>query len=142
MAMAHGVEGRHPFLDPRLIAFAAGLSPETKLKGLTEKHILRQVARRHIPLEIADRAKQPYRAPDSAAFAGRSGCALVGAALSPAVLADAGLFDSAMVSRLVAKWAKGGLVGFRDNAAFVGVLSTQLWRAAFSGAGATENRAA
>jgi asparagine synthase (glutamine-hydrolysing) len=142
MAMAHGVEGRFPFLDPRLVAFAAGLSPETKLKGLTEKYILRQVARRHIPLEIADRAKQPYRAPDSAAFAGRIGRALVGAALSPAVLADTGLFDPAMVSRLVAKWTKGGLASFRDNAAFIGVLSTQLWRAAFSGAGATENRAA
>src|SRR5690606_25513880 len=33
MAMAHGIEGRFPFLDYRLVEFAAALPPEMKLKG-------------------------------------------------------------------------------------------------------------
>ena len=142
MAMAHGVEGRYPFLDPRIIDFAARLSPETKLKGLKEKYILRRLARGRLPAEIAARPKQPYRAPESAAFAGPVGRALVGRALAPSALADTGLFDPGMVDRLVGKWTKDGLAGFRDNAAFVGILSTQLWHSAFVGEGKKIVRAA
>jgi len=42
MAMAHGVEGRFPFLDHRVVELAARIPPRMKLKGLREKHILRR----------------------------------------------------------------------------------------------------
>ena len=41
MAMAHGVEGRYPFLDPRVVAFASSLPARFKMKGLQEKYLLK-----------------------------------------------------------------------------------------------------
>ncbi|MBL8520978.1 MAG: asparagine synthase (glutamine-hydrolyzing) [Betaproteobacteria bacterium] len=127
MAMAHSVEGRMPFLDHTLIEFANGLAPQRKLFGLREKHLLKKAAAPFLPADVVARVKQPYRAPDSASFF-ESGLAApwVRDVLSPASLADAGLFDQSMVERLVAKCAGGRAIGFADNMAFVTVLSTML----------------
>jgi asparagine synthase (glutamine-hydrolysing) len=40
-----------------------------------------------------------------------------------------------MVGALAAKCRAAGASGFRDNTAFVGILSTQLWHEAFTGLG-------
>lgn len=136
MAMAHGIEGRFPFLDHRLVEFAAGLPPEMKLKGLTEKHILREATKDILPPSIGNRPKQPYRAPDSASFTGAGALDYVGRALGEERVAAAGLFNPKAVAKLAAKCAAGQATGFRDNAAFVGVLSTQLWIETFAAAGA------
>ncbi|WP_246154576.1 asparagine synthase (glutamine-hydrolyzing) [Methylobacterium oryzihabitans] len=132
MAMAHGIEGRFPFLDHRVIDFAAALPPGAKLKGLTEKHILRQASRDLVPESILARPKQPYRAPDSASFAGPAAPGYLAAALAPEALREAGLFNPAAVGRLAEKCREAGTPGFRDNAAFVGILSTQLWHRTFA----------
>lgn len=126
VAMAHAVEGRFPFLDPRVIDFAAKLSPRQKLRVLREKHILREATRDLLPDNIADRPKQPYRAPDSRSFFGAGGRDYVEAALAPDALAASGLFEAGAVQKLLRKCAAGRAVGARDNAAFVGILSTQL----------------
>jgi asparagine synthase (glutamine-hydrolysing) len=129
MAMAHGIEGRFPFLDHRLVEFAARLSPDTKLKGLREKHILREAAKGLLPDSVTERQKQPYRAPDSRSFTGpdRIEQPYVAEMLSEDSLADNGLFNAAAVSKLHGKCRRQEVAGFRDNAAFVGILSTQLW---------------
>jgi asparagine synthase (glutamine-hydrolysing) len=49
VAMAHGVEGRFPFLDHRLVEFASRIPPSLKLKGLTEKYILREATKDLLP---------------------------------------------------------------------------------------------
>ena len=142
MAMAHGVEGRFPFLDHRLVELAASLPPEMKLKGLTEKHILREATKDILPPSIGRRAKQPYRAPDSASFTGAGALDYVADALGEERIAANGLFNPKAVARLRAKCATGEAAGFRDNAAFVGVLSTQLWIQTFASASAGIARAA
>jgi asparagine synthase (glutamine-hydrolysing) len=131
--MANSVEGRFPFLDHRVVAFASQLPPDMKLRGLREKHILREVAKGLVPDAIIDRPKQPYRAPDSQAFAGRHAPGYIEEALSPQALADSGLFNVVAVNKLKNKSLHGQATSFRDNAAFVGILSTQLWHAAFRG---------
>lgn len=136
MAMAHGVEGRFPFLDHRVMAFAASVPPGVQLKGLLEKNLLRRAARDLLPARIAARPKQPYRAPDSASFAGHGTPDYVAQALSPATIRASGLFNPAAVERLAAKCSAQGVSGFRDNTAFVGILSTQLWLEAFTGSAA------
>jgi asparagine synthase (glutamine-hydrolysing) len=45
VAMAHSVEGRYPFLDVRVVEFCNRLPARLKLRGLTDKFLLRQ--RRH-----------------------------------------------------------------------------------------------
>ncbi len=127
MAMAHSIEGRFPFLDHRLIAFANRLPPRYKLMGLTEKWLLKRTMRGLLPETIRTRTKQPYRAPDSQSFF-EQGKAVDYAAelMSPSAIADAGYFDPAAVSKLFAKCRAGRAIGFADNMAFVGVLSTML----------------
>ena len=131
MAMAHGVETRFPFLDHRLVEFAAGIPPGMKLRGLREKHILRTATADLLPSAISKRPKQPYRAPDSASFRGAA-AAYVEEMLSEEAISAAGLFNPKAATKLLEKSRRGDLRGFRDNAAFVGILSTQLWSREFS----------
>ncbi|ASY65456.1 Asparagine synthetase [glutamine-hydrolyzing] (plasmid) [Sinorhizobium sojae CCBAU 05684] len=135
MAMAHGIEGRFPFLDHRLVEFAAKLPPEMKLKRLTEKHILREATKDLLPPMIGKRTKQPYRAPDSHSFSGPGAFDYVRDALSEKTVSAAGLFNAKAVAKLHEKCRTRPASGFRDNAAFVGILSTQLWLQTFTGAG-------
>ncbi|MHB2166117.1 asparagine synthase (glutamine-hydrolyzing) [Alsobacter sp. R-9] len=128
MAMAHGVEGRFPFLDHRVVEFAAKLPTRLKLKVLREKHLLRQAARTLLPPEIGNRTKQPYRAPDSQSFVGEGAPAYVNDVLAPANVSSDGLFDPHAVRLLHQKCSTGRFIGNRQNMAFVGVLSTLLWR--------------
>ncbi len=133
MAMAHGVETRFPFLDHRVIEFAARIPPALKLRGLREKHILREAFKPLLPPSIGERTKQPYRAPESRSFAGPERVAEIDNAMSGAAIRDAGLFDAEKVARLAEKAGRSGLDSFRDNAAYVGILSTQLWSQQFAG---------
>jgi len=126
VAMAHAVEGRFPFLDHRVVEFAAHIPPRMKLKGLREKHILREAVGRLLPASIAKRVKQPYRAPDSESFFGPGSPEYVQELLSPRAVANAGYFNPAAVQSLVSKCTSGGVLGFKDNMALVGVLSSQL----------------
>jgi len=127
VAMAASVEGRYPFLDHRLIEFANRLPARWKIRGLEEKYILRRAVADWLPPRIAQRTKQPYRAPDSQSFF-RDGAPLdyVAEALSPKRVREAGYFEPDMVERLAAKCRSGAAIGFADNAAFVTVLTTQL----------------
>jgi asparagine synthase (glutamine-hydrolysing) len=136
VAMAHAIEGRFPFLDHRVVELGARVPPQLKLNGLREKHILRKAAERLLPGAIANRTKQPYRAPDAQAFVGADAPDYVARRLAAAEIAAAGTFDAKAVDRLVAKCRNGKFIGFRDNAAFVGILSTQLWQREFAAAGA------
>jgi asparagine synthase (glutamine-hydrolysing) len=134
VAMAHAVEGRFPFLDHRVVELGARIPPQLKLNGLREKHLLRRAAERLLPSAIANRTKQPYRAPDAQAFVGPHAPDYVARRLAAAEIAAAGTFDANAVERLVAKCRNGKFIGFRDNAAFVGILSTQLWQREFAAA--------
>jgi asparagine synthase (glutamine-hydrolysing) len=126
MAMGHGVEGRFPFLDHRVVEFAARLPARFKIKGLREKHILRESFKNLLPREIADRPKQPYRSPDSQSFTGPSAPAYVREHLSPQAVSEAGLFNPIAVQKLVEKAKRKELDSSRDNMTFVGILSTQI----------------
>ena len=130
MTMAHGIEGRCPFLDHRLVEFAARLPARLKMSGLDEKHILKQATRHLVPDSIRQRSKQPYRAPDAQSFfdteSGMARFEYVDEMLSPEAVASAGLFDPAAVTKLVEKARTGAAIGAKDNMALVGILSAQL----------------
>src|SRR3954447_16815094 len=65
MAMANAVEGRYPFLDYRVMEFAAKLPPHLKMKVLNEKYLLKRAFGKYLPPSITKRPKQPYRAPEA-----------------------------------------------------------------------------
>ena len=61
--MAHGLEGRNPFLDHRLVEWAIGLPAGVKLKGARTKAILRDLAHRYLPQEVAAAPKRGFEIP-------------------------------------------------------------------------------
>jgi len=67
--MAHGVEGRLPFLDPHVVAAAMRASPAEHLAGGVAKRLLREAARDVLPERICLRPKQPLLAPPITSFA-------------------------------------------------------------------------
>jgi asparagine synthase (glutamine-hydrolysing) len=130
MAMAHGVEGRFPFLDYRLAELAAKMPPSVKMKVLDEKHVLKRAVADLLPPFLKKRPKQPYRAQDVPAFfdveAKRARFSWVEDLLSPAAIKDAGIFHPDAVRRLVEKAKSGGILGLRDGMSVVAILSAQL----------------
>jgi asparagine synthase (glutamine-hydrolysing) len=126
VAMAHGVEGRFPFLDPNVVEFASTLPPTLKMKVLNEKYLLKQVARDLVPAAVWQRSKQPYRAPGAKAFFSPGAGGYIDDLLSPAQLQRDGVFDPRAVGRLVQKFRDGAAIGVKDDMALVGIVSTQL----------------
>jgi len=47
--------------------------------------------------------------------------------LGESALKDSGYFDAAKVPRLLKKIEAGRAIGYKDNMALVGILSTQIW---------------
>lgn len=126
MAMAHAVEGRFPFLDYRVVEFCNGLPPRLKLRGLTEKYLLRRLAREWLPDDIWQRRKRPYRAPIHRSFFNDQTPEYVRELLAPEQIKASGYFTPAAVSQLVSKLEGGQAVGETDDMALAGILSTQL----------------
>lgn len=131
MLMSHSVEGRFPYLDHRIIEFANRLHPRTKMRALNEKFLLKRAMGKYIPETITRRHKQPYRAPDIKAFFGEHTPEYVNEMLSDSTLRSYGYFDENKVRRLLMKIRKGRAIGYKDNMALVGILSTQIWHYLF-----------
>lgn len=103
MTFAHSVEGRYPFLDADVIAFATQLPPGFLMQDGREKYPLRQVARRHVPPAIVDREKFAFVAPGSPKLLARArdGQAdWVAALLDPGRIRREGYFNPATVAAL------------------------------------------
>ncbi|HZR01927.1 MAG TPA: asparagine synthase (glutamine-hydrolyzing) [Burkholderiales bacterium] len=126
MAMAHGVEGRFPYLDHRLVDFAARLPSRLKMKVLNEKYLLKRAVNNIIPASIQNRSKQPYRAPDAKSFMSGAMPDYVEELLSESQLREHGVFNPLAVQTLMKKARQGQTTSMTDNMAFVGVLSTGL----------------
>jgi asparagine synthase (glutamine-hydrolysing) len=63
MSMAHSLEVRSPLLDYRIVELACRMPLSFKLKGLTTKRILRDVARQYVPEPILKRSKYGFQVP-------------------------------------------------------------------------------
>jgi asparagine synthase (glutamine-hydrolysing) len=67
MEMAHSIEGRVPFLDHRVVEFLGRVPVSMKIRGLTEKYLLREAARPVITETVYRRQKHPFLAPPATA---------------------------------------------------------------------------
>jgi asparagine synthase (glutamine-hydrolysing) len=127
MTMAHGVEGRYPFLDHRLFEFAAALPTGSRLRGLREKEVLRRWASRILPAQVNSARKPSYRAPDAQSFFLPTSPSWIGDHLTSEALRRVGIFSPAAVGGLMRRCRAGLSPALGENQAMVGVLSTQLW---------------
>ena len=71
LSMAHSVEVRPPFLDYRLVEFAATIPGGMKIKNGRSKHILKEAVRDILPMEVIDRPKEGFVLPVDAWLLGK-----------------------------------------------------------------------
>jgi len=62
-SMAVSLEARSPFLDHKVIEFAASLPEKYKLRGLTTKYLLKRVLEKLLPAENLNRRKMGFGVP-------------------------------------------------------------------------------
>jgi asparagine synthase (glutamine-hydrolysing) len=138
VSMNSSVEVRPPFLDEDVVAFCAKLHPCYKLRRFREKWILRKVAERMLPRDVAWRRKYGFRADLAMSFLESQRPDWVDQLLSPESLRATGFFDPAAVARqrklqLRRVWAIHDRVSFGVGLATV--VATQLWHHTFCGGG-------
>ncbi|MUH01021.1 hypothetical protein F7734_55670 [Scytonema sp. UIC 10036] len=63
--MAHSIEGRLPFLDHKVVELVCNMPVALKIRGLTEKYVLREAAKPFITDTMYNRQKHPFLAPPS-----------------------------------------------------------------------------
>ena len=63
MSMAHSVEVRPPFLDHRIVEFAAKLPASLKIRGTQQKFLLKELMKDKLPPEILQRRKIGFDIP-------------------------------------------------------------------------------
>lgn len=101
MSMAASIESRVPFLDHKLVEFAARLPERMKLRGLTTKYILRQAMADKVPSEILTRKKMGFPVPVGTWLRGQFRHLLDEYVLS-ARARERGIFEPEFVRNLVA----------------------------------------
>ena len=70
MSMAHSVEVRPPFLDHRLVEFAATLPADLKISGSRQKILLKELMRGKLPPAVVTRKKTGFDIPAHEWFRG------------------------------------------------------------------------
>lgn len=63
MSMANSLEVRSPFLDHRLLEFAAAVPSSLKIKGEEKKYVLKKALEPHLPHEVLYRKKMGFEVP-------------------------------------------------------------------------------
>jgi len=105
-SMAVSLEARVPLLDHDIVELAWRLPRRLKIRGRTQKWILRQVLARHVPAELFERPKTGFGVPVGQWLRGplrEWGADL----LTPDALRDDGIFDPALVAKTWSEHQEG-----------------------------------
>jgi len=105
-SMANSLEVRSPFLDHKVVEFAAGLPPAMKMHGFTTKYILKKTLERILPREILYRPKHGFAVPISEWLRGELSGLLHEVLLDPTALGR-GYFRPEQVVRLIQEHESG-----------------------------------
>ena len=97
--MSISLEGREPFLDQKIIEWAAQLPSDYKYHEGQKKYILRQIVHKHIPKEMMERPKMGFGIPVDA-WLNHELKDLVLENLGTAALKEHGLFNEGVVNKL------------------------------------------
>jgi asparagine synthase (glutamine-hydrolysing) len=62
-SMSHALEARSPFLDHKLMEFAASLPPQLKLNGIESKYLLKKAFKPILPNAVLHRKKMGFGVP-------------------------------------------------------------------------------
>ena len=123
MSMAHSLEVRPPYLDHRIIEFAASLPDEMKIAGRRQKVVLKNLMKGKLPAAVLKKPKSGLDIPTHDWFRGPLRSLLLDT-LHPGALKATGIFREDFVEQLIAEH-----LGRRCNAGFHlwGLLILFLW---------------
>jgi asparagine synthase (glutamine-hydrolysing) len=123
LGMWHSLELRVPFLDHRLVEEAMTIPSNLKIRGLDQKHLLKEVAFRWLPDPVIRHRKQGFEAPMGRWLRGPLS-ALVQDTLTETAVADCGIFEWAKIERA----RREHLAGARKHSKLLfSLLMFQLW---------------
>ncbi|MBF0323884.1 MAG: asparagine synthase (glutamine-hydrolyzing) [Alphaproteobacteria bacterium] len=111
LTMAHSIEGRVPYLDHVVIEAALALPDSVKLRGKTNKWVLREAARPFLPAEATDSRKAPFYLSFETYVRDPKVAALFDDALHPDRLRRRGLFRPDAVQALLGAGPETGFLG-------------------------------
>ena len=97
--MWHSLELRVPYLDHRFVEEVMTIPANLKIRGLNQKHILKQVAAKWLPAPVINHRKQGFEAPMGRWLRGPLK-ALMQDTLASGSIASGGIFDAAEIARL------------------------------------------
>ncbi len=123
MSMAASIESRVPFLDHKLVEFAAALPARLKLRGFTTKWILREAVRGILPPSVLSRPKMGFPVPFAVWMRGPWNSVARDVLLDPRSR-QRGIIDPAAVEALLASHAAGVVQG---GDALWSLLNLELW---------------
>jgi asparagine synthase (glutamine-hydrolysing) len=100
MSMAHSLEVRPPFLDHRIVEFAAALPERFKIRGITQKFILKELMSQKLPRTVTKRPKVGFDIPAHDWFRGPLRSLLLDT-VTPAAVKATGIFDWRAIQGLI-----------------------------------------
>jgi asparagine synthase (glutamine-hydrolysing) len=100
MSMAHSLEVRPPFLDPRIVDFARSLPASYKIRGFQQKYILKDLMRGKLPECVLTRAKTGFDIPTHDWFRGPLRPLLMDTLTTDAI-DSTGIFSSRAIHALI-----------------------------------------
>ena len=101
MEMAHSVEGRVPFLDHHVVEVIRSQPVSQKIRGMTEKYVLRQAVRDVITDTVYSRQKHPFLSPPATLNPEQRLSTFVQDILRGPVLSSIPFFDQKKVTALL-----------------------------------------
>jgi asparagine synthase (glutamine-hydrolysing) len=124
VSMAVSIEARTPFLDYRVVEFAARLPPMLRLKNLITKYVVRQAVRDLLPARIVNRRdKRGFPTPIDIWFRQDLKDWVYEMLIGSPRLRQRGLFDPGIVARLYDEHQRG-----QDNSlALWSLLCVEVW---------------
>jgi len=126
LSMWHSLELRVPYLDHRLVEEAMTIPDSLKIRGLEQKHILKEVARRWLPESVIRHRKQGFEAPMGRWLRGPLK-GMLQDTVTGGALGSAGIFDPDEVERLKREHLSGAR---KHSKLLFSLLMFQLWHAA------------
>lgn len=128
MSMAASIEARTPFLDYRLVEWSYRLGSEEKIKGFTNKHIVKQAAEQYLPKEIIYRRKFGFDVPIKDWLRSNNGIGQLVGLIRDRSFRERGYFDQVIVDRLIDEHKMGD----RDHSEILwGLLNLEIWHKEF-----------
>jgi asparagine synthase (glutamine-hydrolysing) len=127
MSMGASIEARVPFLDHKLVEFAARLPARLKVNGLSSKILLKRLAERYLPRETVYRRKVGFTVPLTRWFVGPWRGLINDVLLSDRCL-DRGYYDADVVRGIVLDHLQGRVD--REQGIWL-LLALEIWHRLF-----------